>query len=149
MNKKLIKLSERIADRLGIDPITIKYEELLEDDSRLYISDDPYIGINIKYVNDYEECAKCVAHEMRHIFQIFYAQLFNDERARRWKNELSHTINSSNLDDGNYASQELELDAFAFNKFYLEAFEGIKVINKIPGYEEILGKYFKKNMGFM
>ena len=88
LNDKLIKLSERIADRLGIDPITIKYEELLEDDSRLYIDDDPYIGINIKYINDYDECAKCVAHEMRHIFQIFYSQLFNDDRARRCVNNF-------------------------------------------------------------
>lgn len=149
MTDKLVILSERIADRLGIDPITIKYEELDEDDSRLYVDGNPYIGINNKYKNDYEESAKCVAHEMRHIFQIFYAQLFNDERAKRWMKELSHTINSSNLAEGDYASQELELDAFAFTKFYLEAFEGIKVINKIPGYEEIIVKYIKKNMGFM
>ena len=148
MTDKLIKLSERIGDRLGIDPIAIKYEELDEDDSRLYVNGNPYIGINIKYKNDYEESAKCVVHEMRHIFQIFYAQLFNDERARRWMKELSHTINSSNLAEGDYASQELELDAFAFTKFYLEAFEGIKVINKIPGYEEIIVKYIKNHIMF-
>lgn len=29
LKNKLIKLSERIADRLGIDPITIKYERLM------------------------------------------------------------------------------------------------------------------------
>lgn len=34
LKNKLMKLSERIADRLGIDPLEIKYEEMYPDDSR-------------------------------------------------------------------------------------------------------------------
>lgn len=149
MKNKLMKLSERIADRLGIDPLEIKYEEMYPDDSRLYIHGTPYIAISTLYKDNYIESAKCVAHEMRHVFQFFYAELFNDERAKRWLKQLSHQINSSNLDEGDYGSQELELDAFAFTKFFLETFEGIEVINNIPGYEKYVVEYIKKNKGIM
>ena len=79
-------LCERIADRLGIDPLEIRFEDL-SDDSRLYIKDN-YVAINKKYENDYVETAKCIAHEYRHVFQIFYVQIFFDERSLRWKKEL-------------------------------------------------------------
>ena len=49
----------RTANRLGIDPLDIKLEDLT-DDSRLYIKEN-YVAINKKYENDYEECAKCIA----------------------------------------------------------------------------------------
>ena len=95
-----MKLSKRIADRLGIDPLEIKYEVMHPDYSRLYIKGKAYIVINTLYKNSYIESAKCVAHEMRHVFQFFYARLFDDERARRWLKQLSHQINLSNLDEG-------------------------------------------------
>lgn len=103
----------RIANRLGIDPLDIKFEDLT-DDSRLYIKEN-YVAINKKHENDYEECAKCIAHEYRHIFQLFYVNIFNDERSERWKKELQGAVNSSNMDGNgsNYISQEIELDAFA------------------------------------
>lgn len=126
LDKKLIELSERISEHLGIDPVPIKFEDIEPDDSRLCIK-GLYISINNKYKDDYLECAKCIAHELRHVFQMFYVQVFSDERAKRWKEELAHQINSSNMDsDGkNYLAQELELDAFAFTKYYLKEYESI------------------------
>ncbi len=116
------------------------------DDSRLYIKEE-YVSINIKFENDYVECAKAIAHEYRHIFQIFYANLFSDDRAKRWREELSTIVNTSNMDDegSNYISQELELDAFAFTKNYLNEYESIKVKNKIDGYDEVTDKYILLN----
>lgn len=40
--------------------------------------------------------------------------MFNDDRARRWKAELSAIVNTSNMNNAgiNNISQELELDAF-------------------------------------
>ena len=133
----------RIANRLGIDPLDIKFEDLT-DDSRLYIKEN-YVAINTKYENDYEECAKCIAHEYRHVFQLFYVNIFNDERSERWKKELSNFVNSSNMDNEgiNYINQELELDAFAFTKYYLENFESIKVISKIKRLDQHINKYIK------
>jgi len=138
-------LCQRITDRLGIDPLEIKFEEII-DDSRLYIKEE-YVALNKKLENDYVECAKAITHEYRHLFQLFYVDMFDDDRARRWKNELSNYVNSSNINKAgiNYISQELELDAFAFTKFYLERFESITVKSKIKGYDEIIDKYILIN----
>ena len=135
----------RIANRLGIDPLDIKFEDLT-DDSRLYIKEN-YVAINKKHENDYEECAKCIAHEYRHVFQLFYVNIFNDERSERWKKELQGAVNSSNMDGNgsNYISQEIELDAFAFTKYYLEKFENMKVRIKIDGLDNVIDKYIIVN----
>ena len=50
-----------IANRLGIEPLDIRFEDL-NDDSRVYIKEN-YVAINKKYENDYNECAKSIAHE--------------------------------------------------------------------------------------
>ena len=133
----------RIANRLGIDPLDIKFEDLT-DDSRLYIKEN-YVAINKKYENDYEECAKCIAHEYRHVFQLFYVNIFNDERSIRWEKELQGVINSSNMDSNgsNYIAQEIELDAFAFTKYYLEKYENMKVDNKIDKLDFYIQEYIR------
>ena len=95
---KLIKLSEEVADYLGIDLIPIEYENLEIDDSRLILKPIPKIVINVKYENNFIESAKCVTHEMRHIFQIYYVNLMNDKLARIWKKELAQTKSSANID---------------------------------------------------
>jgi len=139
----------RIADRLGVAPLEIKFEDF-SDDSRLYIKDN-YVAINKKYENDYVETVKCIAHEYRHVFQIFYVQIFSDERSLRWRKELQSMINSSNINASgtNYLSQEIELDAFAFTKFYLENFENIKVENRIDGYDQYIDIYIEHAKAIM
>ena len=142
-------LCQRVADRLGIDPLEIKFEEMI-DDSRLYIKEE-YVAINKKFEYDYVECAKAITHEYRHVFQIFYANMFNDDRARRWRVELSNLVNTSNINNkgSNYIGQELELDAFSFTKYYLDKYESMKVENKINGYDEIIEKYISINYNFL
>lgn len=142
---ELKPLCIRIANRLGIDSLDIKFEDLT-DDSRLYIKQN-YVAINTKYENDYEECARCIAHEYRHVFQLFYVNIFNDDRSERWKRELQGAVNSSNMDGNgsNYISQEIELDAFAFTKYYLEKFENMKVRIKIDGLDNVIDKYIIVN----
>lgn len=145
----LKQLCIRIADRLGIEPLEIMFEEMI-DDSRLYIKEE-YVAINKNFENDYEECAKAIAHEYRHVFQLFYIHMFDDSRASRWKKELNQAINSSNINEtgSNYISQELELDAFAFTKFYLEKYEDILVKSKIEGFDEIIDKYLIPNKNIL
>lgn len=147
MNLKMLCI--RIADRLGVAPLEIKFEDF-SDDSRLYIKDN-YVAINKKYENNYVETAKCIAHEYRHVFQIIYVQIFSDERSLRWKKELQSMINSSNINASgtNYLSQEIELDAFAFTKFYLENFENIKVENRIDGYDQYIDIYIEHAKAIM
>lgn len=124
------------------------------DDWNRYEEGTPYINCpdcNNKYKNDDEECAKCIAHEYRHVFQIFYANLFDTETARRWKGLLGTQINSSNMkeDGSNYLEQELEINAFAFTKFYLERYEDMKVVNRIDGLDYILDLYIEENIRIM
>lgn len=141
MNLDLKPLCQRVADRLGIEPLEIKFEDMI-DDSRLYIKEE-YVAINKKFENDYVECTKAISHEYRHVFQIFYANMFNDDRARRWRAELSTLVNTSNMNNtgSNYISQELELDAFAFTKYYLETIEGLIVNHLNTTYEKVISKY--------
>lgn len=138
---KFKSICKRIADRLGIEPLDIKFEEMI-DDSRLYIKEE-YVGINKKFESNYEECAKAIAHEYRHVFQFFYINLFPGDRSYRWRKEMSDAVNTSNINETgfNYINQEIELDAFAFTKFYLETFESIQVHNRITGLDSIIDKY--------
>lgn len=73
--------------------------------------------------------------------------MFSNERSKRWKKELQGVINSSNMDiDGsNYIAQEIELDAFAFTKYYLEEFENIVVVNKIDKLDFYILEYIKRS----
>ena len=146
----LRKLQNEVAEHLGIDSLPIKFEVLGDEDSRLYLKEE-YVGINIKYKNDYLECAKSITHEYRHVFQIFYANFFNDERAIRWKKLLAIQINSSTMDEdgSNYINQELEIDAFAFTKFYLQKYENIDVKNKVEGLDKYLDEYIMNNIMIM
>ena len=105
------------------------------------------MSINKKFENDYEECAKSIAHEYRHVFQIFYVSLFSNERSKRWKKELQGVINSSNMDasGSNYIAQEIELDSFAFTKYYFEEFENMKVVYNIDKFYYYIREYIKRS----
>ena len=45
----------------------------------------------------------------------------------------------------NYIAQEIELDAFAFTKYYLEEFENMKVVNKIDKLDLYIHEYIKRS----
>ena len=136
MISKLIKLSMHICKLLKIEMVPIIFEDIGIEDSRLYLN-EPYIAISEKYKDDYIECAKCVCHEFRHFYQIAYVKSNCDSKALRMKNENSSIAN--------YMMQEIEIDAFAFTKWYMDKFLNIDVIHKIKPYEEIIKEYIKKN----
>lgn len=64
----------RIADRLGIEPLEVMFEEMI-DDSRLYIKEE-YVGINKKFENSYEECAKAMHMSIGIFFNCFISIYF-------------------------------------------------------------------------
>lgn len=137
---KLDELSRRICDHLGLDILEYKFEDLGIEDSRLYLKEE-YIGINIKYKDNYIECAKCLTHEYRHVFQFYYVNLMNDNLSQLWKEEMA--VMKTGTQSG-YLGQSLELDAFAFTKYYLDKFENIKTTNCIEGYDEVVDAYINK-----
>lgn len=145
---KLIKLSEELADYLGIDLIPIEYENLEIDDSRLILKPTSKIVINIKYEDNFIESAKCITHEMRHIFQIYYVNLMNDKLARIWKEELAQAKSSANINVNSreyneYSLQTIELDAFAFSQFYLRRYN-ILFKYEDKKFQSLVEEYIKK-----
>ena len=92
---KLDELAKRIANHLAVEELEIKFDKII-DDSRLYPKEG-LIVINEKYKDNYIECAKSLAHEYRHVFQIYYANLMNDELAKIWREELGLICKCHNL----------------------------------------------------
>ena len=67
------------------------------------------------------------------------------------KDELSTLVNTANMDNEgiNYIIQEIELDAFAFTKYYLKKYEVIDVIHPSKYYESLIEKYVESHKNFM
>ena len=145
---KLNELSKRIADHLAVEELEIKFDKII-DDSRLYPKKG-FIVINEKYKANYIECAKSLAHEYRHVFQIYYANLMNDELAKIWRDELWTAKNSNNININNatefteYSLQMIEIDAEAFAIYYLRTFENINVSRKEEWFQKLIEVYIKK-----
>lgn len=142
---KLIPLSMEVCDSLEIDYVPIIFEELNED-SRIYFEED-YIGINKRFKDNYLECAKCICHELRHIYQLKYISESNDKRALRMKEEFDNAVelDPTNQDSINrYSLQEIEIDAYAFTKWYLKNKLGYYVIHPSEQYEMIISAYMNQ-----
>ena len=145
---KLNELSKRIADHLAVEELEIKFDKII-DDSRLYPKKG-FIVINEKYKANYIECAKSLAHEYRHVFQIYYANLMDDELAKIWREELGTVKNSNNININNatefteYSLQMIEIDAEAFAIYYLRTFENINVSRKEEWFQKLIEVYIKK-----
>ena len=146
MLSKLIPLSFEISDYLGIDFIPILFDDTGEEDSRVYF-EECFIAINPKFKNDFMECAKCICHELRHLYQMVYAATSTDQRALRIKNELANPIVLDPTDSKSiteYAFQEIEIDAYAFTKWYLKSKMNVDVIHPSKDYEFIINAYMNK-----
>ncbi len=134
----------KVVKKLGIEEVPIVFDASITDDSRLELRPTVRIVINEKHKDNFIEYTKCIVHEYRHLFQIFWARLMNDDIARRWKEELSKAISSSNLDQNSiedYYFQELEIDAIAFTQVFLKQQYGIIVIEKNEKYQQIIDLY--------
>lgn len=129
--------------------IPIEFDVLVVGESRLMIKPDFKILINKIYEDNYLECAKAIVHELRHLFQILWAALFEYDKAKIWKEELKNPINSGSADILDYATQNVELDAFAFTKHYLVKYEGMVINHPNVVYEELISKYIKENKRMM
>lgn len=137
MIKEIKQLMQEVVDYLGLDLIPLEFDEI-SDDSRLITKPHLKLVINSKFENNYVECAKSITHELRHLFQITYVALMNDERAARWKEELSSAKTGNEV---GYVMQELELDAFAFTENCLKEKYGIEVKYPNDEYQKLIDLY--------
>ena len=146
MKKKIDELCENLSDFLDISLLPVKFDKMGNDDSRLSVKDNCVL-INEKLKDNYLELIKAVTHEYRHAWQLFYVYENNDSIAKRWKEELTTYHSGSNSND--YFLQAIEVDAFAFTKYYLKRFLDIDVVNNVTGLDKILDQYIKKNMNLL
>ena len=143
--ERIKQIQERIAEHLGIETLPIKFMAIDPDDSRLYIK-ERYVAINIKYQNNEIETIKSIAHEYRHVFQFYYVRLMNDKLSEIWKEELSVAKTG---EQSGYLGQALELDAFAFTKWYLAKYLSIEVVHPNVEYERVIQAYLARYEGIM
>lgn len=145
---KLDELAKRIANHLAVEELEIKFEKII-DDSRLYPKEG-LIVINEKYKDNYIECAKSLAHGYRHVFQIYWASIMDDDLARLFKEDLASTKNSENINvnDNNelmeYSVQVIEVDAEAFATYYLKKYENIELRKKPEWFQRLIEAYIRK-----
>ena len=142
---RLIDLSIEVSNYLGIEMLPIVFEEMI-DDARIYF-DDGYIAINQKHKDNFIECAKSITHELRHLYQAIYSITSSDNRFKRMRRELQNPVELDPNDIYSitkYTLQEIEIDAYAFSKWYLKTKLGIDVIHPSPSYETIINDYIDK-----
>ena len=143
--ERIKQIQERIAEHLGIETLPIKFMAIDPDDSRLYIK-ERFVAINTKYQNNELETIKSIAHEYRHVFQFYYVRLMNDKLSQIWKEELSVAKTG---EQSGYLGQALELDAFAFTKWYLAKFLMTEVVHPNAEYERVIQAYLARYEGIM
>lgn len=147
---KLIEPQMELAKYLGVDMIPVICEDI-DEDSRYYFNDD-YIVISPLMLETYINSLKSLVHEMRHQYQYKCLKdqtiKENPELVESWKEELSverkplDQTNQESVDE--YYSLMVELDAYAFTKWYLKNKYDIYITHPNIIYDEIISQYIKK-----
>lgn len=137
-----------ICNELVVEPVPIIVEDI-PDDSRLDLK-NLCIIISKSKILDKTEALKCIIHEYRHIYQITTVMggvnihpLFN-----LWKeniNTLFHPEYVNNMDEVNaYMAQPLEIDAFAYTKFFFRNYLNQELICFSEDTEAMLDEYIDR-----
>ena len=145
----LFEFEQFICDYLDMELIPIIVEEMV-DDSRFYVKEG-YIAISKNCIKDKLEAAKCLAHELRHVYQMICVASNDPEEPLRfeWEKDFKNPIvvNDPNNQDEytNYLGMTIELDAFAFQKFMVKEYYGVVASHASLEYDMILDLYINKH----
>lgn len=156
LDKKIDELIDRLVDYLGVDKLPIEFSCTIYDDSRLVLKPNPKIVINEKFTDSFFDLSKAIAHEYRHWFQLNWVSYMDDDLSNRWRKAFNNALSLENADIINsiddstaYVMQDIEIDAFAFTKYYLEKYEGMIVVHPNTQYEDLIKKYIEINNRIM
>ena len=147
MLAKLIPFGDGVANYLGIDPVPIVFEELAKEDSRIYVKEQ-YIAINEALNKNLYECLKCITHEYRHLYQLYFIALFKDDTsplgdiARIYQDNFKHYVDVEDYEG--YMIQTIELDAYAFTKVYFKKLFGLDIKISNDDYSKIVDEYINR-----
>mgnify|MGYP003297681269 FL=1 len=125
---------------LGIQKRDVFFNSEIQSDS-MALFEENVILINSKFINDFTEIEKCISHEMRHFYQIEYMKNKNTDKAKRWREEFNRLDDIKDLNE--YCSLELELDAYAYTKYFMRRYYSKDVVHPSPEYEEVIKEYSK------
>ena len=132
-----------LSDYLGVEPIPVVVEDI-EEDSRYYPK-EAYIVISSKLIGDEVEALKCLIHEMKHYQQ--YMCIIHDitmvPQLEEWKKDFEiNCAKATSYEE--MICLSIEVDAFAFTKYIMDKWFGIKIYHPEPIYDEILSRYITK-----
>lgn len=154
---KLTMLQFFICDKLQIEPVPLIVEDIL-DDSRFDINNECII-ISKKIINNHTESVKALIHETRHLYQLLIVanELDIHPLYEQWKDNLKNPFIIQKEEDINnndmllqYMAQPIELDAFAYTKFFFQKYFHKELIcfdNEIEAiFDMYIDVYLKNNL---
>lgn len=148
MIEKALSYQIEVCRFLNIDIPPMIVDDI-EEDSRYYIKED-YIAISKETIKSFIETIKALIHECRHKFQYCccYKGLdYNEKLKEEWLKDFN-TIKELNVNNqesiDRYYISIIELDAFAFTKWYLKEKLNYIIHHPVHEYDQILDLYIKK-----
>jgi len=121
----ITKLVDSIGQGLGLENIPeIELVDREDNCSGYYSERGNYIGINVKYWDDYKDIVDTIAHETRHAYQRFRADQLENHQDEVYKFNFDHYISTDYDVEGNcihfkeYYEQYIEAEARAYAKAF-------------------------------
>ena len=142
---KIEPISRELAEYLEVPQVPIVVENIKED-SRMYFQEE-FIVLRKDIALNYVEALKSIAHEYRHWYQ-FLAVKNKDESnplVYEYAEGFMYMSEHGNTNDGSneYYSLIIELDAFAFQKFFLKEVLDIETHYPNEEYDKMLDKFIE------
>ena len=119
---KLEKTSKLLSDYLEVPELPIVCEPIKED-SRIYFKEE-FIILRKDIALNYLEGLKAITHEYRHFYQYrcIVEKRYEEELLDFYVEDFTKLTQKTNPLEGtdDYYSSVIELDAFAFTKYFLQ-----------------------------
>lgn len=119
---------EMVAADLEVEPLSLAVEDIEEDSKLLYLPETGYgIIISKRCFKNRKETIKCILHEMRHYKQklIIEKELPHPLKDLLKENLSNFYIPEDKTDNEQmckYTLQPIELDAFAYTKYFFKKY---------------------------
>ena len=131
---KLQQIEEHLSNLLNVERIPVIVEDI-EEDSRYMIKEN-YIVISSKIIHDKIEATKSLVHEYKHYHQMcIVTNNIPHKLYDLWKENLQNPYQPKDYNDDEqmtrYYLQPLELDAYAFTKYYFKKYLNTNYFSKI------------------
>lgn len=144
---KLQTIEEHLSQILQVERIPVLTDDI-EEDSR-YMIQENYIIISNKIIHDQFQAIKALVHEYKHYHQ--YCIVENNIQhplLNLWLENLQNPYQPLDFNDSEqmtkYYLQPIELDAFAFTKYYFHKYLNQSIQQLHEDFEHIFDLYLNK-----